>query len=78
MRKILATAAVEGFLRVFEHKHRFFKETQEILGFGADVLNAVESCLSTLRVSDTRTIQFTDPISGENLGLGYLLGGKAY
>jgi hypothetical protein len=70
VRKMLATAAVEGFLRGIEHNHRFFKEIQEITGFGADVLNAVESCLSTLRVSDTRTIQFTDPISGENLGLG--------
>jgi hypothetical protein len=69
VRKMLVTAAVEGFLRGIEHKHRFFKEIQEIPGFGTDVLNAVESCLKMLRVSDTRTIQFTDPISGENLGL---------
>jgi hypothetical protein len=70
VRKMLATTAVEGFLRGIEHKHKFFEETQEIPSFGADVLNAVESCLSTLRVSALGAIQFTDPISGMNLGLG--------
>ncbi|KAE9381241.1 hypothetical protein N431DRAFT_490654 [Stipitochalara longipes BDJ] len=71
VRKMLATAAVEGYLRHAKHEHKFFKETQEIPNFGIDVLNAVKACLSTLSASAYGVVQFTDPISGIELVVGY-------
>jgi hypothetical protein len=64
VRCILATAAVEGYLRRDDHK--FLKETEEVPNFSADLLKAVKATLKDLTYVDY-SITFKDPISGESL-----------
>jgi hypothetical protein len=66
VRTILATAAVEGYLR--HDNHKFREEAQNIPNFSVDLLKAVKTTLKGLIYKDY-AIKFEDPISGETLPL---------
>ncbi|KAJ5146106.1 uncharacterized protein N7515_000670 [Penicillium bovifimosum] len=66
VRKVLAAASVEGFLRTPHHK--FSEETQAYPSFGADLLREIRI---TLHETNRRTsVIFKDPISGSSVELG--------
>ncbi|KAJ5741203.1 uncharacterized protein N7511_008520 [Penicillium nucicola] len=60
VRRILAAASVEGYLR--DQNHKFAEETQEYPSFGADLLWEVGMALNEIK--PTRKVAFKDPISG--------------
>jgi hypothetical protein len=64
VRSILATAAVEGYLR--HDNHKFREEAQNIPNFSVDLLKAVRTTLKKLTYKDYK-ILFEDPISGKTL-----------
>ena len=66
VRRILAAAAVEGYLRV--DKCKFLKETLEVPDFLVDLLKAVRVTLGSLGYEEYK-INFKDPISGNRLKL---------
>jgi hypothetical protein len=63
VRKILAMAVVEGYLRSSK-KHKFAKEAREVLNFANDVMDAVKVALGTLKSGEYGLVQFNDPITG--------------
>lgn len=65
IRKVLAIAAVEGYIRRNEHK--FLKEIRDSPNFAADLLLEVKETLMTV-VSSGSIITFKDPFSGKTLG----------
>lgn len=60
VRRILAAASVEGYLR--DQNHKFAEETQEYPSFGADLLWEVGMALDEIK--STSKVAFKDPISG--------------
>jgi hypothetical protein len=64
VRRILAMAAVGGYLR--HDNHKLLRETQEVPNFSIDLLKSVKATLNTYSV-DEELITFKDPISGEEL-----------
>ncbi|CAG7972785.1 unnamed protein product [Penicillium salamii] len=67
VRRILAAASVEGYLRTGNYKFR--KETHEHPAFGADLLHEVRLALNGSRQEKRYTI-IRDPISGLDITLG--------
>jgi len=68
VRRILAVAAVKGYLQHDDHK--FLKEMQEVHNFSVDLLNAVKATLKTLNASYSgKSITVKDPLGGGNLWL---------
>lgn len=63
IRKALAIAAVEGYIR--RDKHKFLKEMRESPNFAVDLLLEVKETLKTVACEPTFT--FKDPFSGEKL-----------
>ncbi|KAJ5177270.1 uncharacterized protein N7482_003147 [Penicillium canariense] len=63
VRRIIAAASVEGYLR--DENYKFVQESHEIPAFGADLLREVRSTLSQM---DSAT-QFEDPISGTRMSI---------
>ncbi|KAJ5628274.1 hypothetical protein N7490_010502 [Penicillium lividum] len=66
VRRVLAAASVEGYLRGANYK--FVQETQEHPTFGADLLQEVRSTLGGLKVSK-RVTSLEDPISGTEISI---------
>ena len=66
VRSMLASAAVEGYLR--DDNHKFRKEAQDVPNFSADLLKAVRTTLKNLAYRNSE-IQFEDPISGVTMPL---------
>jgi hypothetical protein len=64
VRSILATAAVERYLR--HDNHKFREEAQNIPNFSVNLLKAVRTTLKKLTYKDYE-IRFEDPISGKTL-----------
>ncbi|CZR58822.1 uncharacterized protein PAC_08714 [Phialocephala subalpina] len=63
VRRILAAAAVEGYL-LYEN-HKFLKEMEEVHSFSVDLLKAVKATLETLSTSYSgRSVFFKDPLRG--------------
>jgi hypothetical protein len=50
VRRMLATASVEGYLR--HDNHKFLKESQEVPSFSVDLLTAVKATLKTVTCGD--------------------------
>lgn len=67
VRRVLAAASVEGYLRTGNYKFR--KETHEHPAFGADLLHEVRLALNGSRQEKRYTI-IRDPISGLDITLG--------
>jgi hypothetical protein len=67
VRKLLAAAAVEGYLR--DDDHKFLKETQELASFSADLLGEVKATLNSARHSYGSSIVVTDHFSGVDIYL---------
>ncbi|KAJ5660361.1 hypothetical protein N7507_006812 [Penicillium longicatenatum] len=61
VRRILAAASVEGYLR--DKNYKFVQATQEYPTFGADLLQEVSLALGGFKVTPKKTI-LEDPISG--------------
>ncbi|KAJ5493929.1 hypothetical protein N7463_010016 [Penicillium fimorum] len=66
VRRILAAASVEGFLR--DKNYKFVQETQEYPTFGADLLQEVRSTLCGLKITRRET-KLEDPISGTEISI---------
>ncbi|CAG8328027.1 unnamed protein product [Penicillium salamii] len=66
VRRILAAASVEGYLR--DENYKFLQETHEHPTFGADLLQEVRSTLSRIESAQRKTT-FEDPISGMKLSI---------
>ncbi|KAI9764095.1 MAG: hypothetical protein M1840_008900 [Geoglossum simile] len=62
VRRVLATASVEGYIR--RNKHKFLKEILEAPNFAADLLLEVKETLKTVTPGG-RVSLFRDPLSGE-------------
>jgi hypothetical protein len=60
VRRVLAAASVEGYLR--QQNHKFVKETQRYPSFGADLLAEVSMALDGLMSASK--VACDDPISG--------------
>ena len=60
VRRVLAAASVEGYLR--DQNHKFAQETQDYPSFGADLLWEVSLALDELKSASK--VAFEDPISG--------------
>jgi hypothetical protein len=66
VRRVLATAAVEGYLR--SDKPKFLKEIREIPSFAVDLLMEVKETLKTATSREFGvSFSFTDPLSGQTL-----------
>ncbi|KAJ6116148.1 hypothetical protein N7523_005584 [Penicillium sp. IBT 18751x] len=65
VRRVLAEASVEGFLR--DQNHKFALETQKYPSFGADLLKEVSISLNGLKSASK--VAFKDPISGSWVGI---------
>jgi len=66
VRRVLAAAAVEGYLQ--DDNHKFLKETQEVTNFSADLLKAVKATLGSVEHHYDQP-RFKDPLSGEYVWL---------
>lgn len=64
VRKVLVTAAVEGYIR--RDKHRLLKEIRESPNFAVDLLLQVKETLKTVD-SDEANLTFKEPFSGKIL-----------
>jgi len=64
VRKVLAVAAVEGYIRCNEHK--FLKEIRESPNFAADLLLEVKETLKTVNLGEPH-LTFIDPFSEKTL-----------
>ncbi|RDL37304.1 Uncharacterized protein BP5553_04737 [Venustampulla echinocandica] len=64
IRKVLAIASVEGYIR--RDKHKFLKEICESPGFAADLLLVVKETLKTVNLGEPH-ITFKNPCSGMTL-----------
>jgi hypothetical protein len=64
IRKVLAIAAVEGYIR--RNKHKFVKEICSSPNFAADLLLEVKETLKTVNSGESN-ITFKDPLSGKTL-----------
>jgi hypothetical protein len=64
VRKVLAAAAVEGYVQ--RDRHKFLKEIREAPNFAVDLLMEIKETLKTVAISQSR-ISFTDPLSGKTL-----------
>jgi len=60
VRRVLASAAVEGYLQ--DDNHKFLRETQDVPDFAADLLREVKVALKSL-TANTRgaSVTFKDP-----------------
>ncbi|PQE06002.1 BTB POZ fold protein [Rutstroemia sp. NJR-2017a BBW] len=65
VRKIFATAAVEGYIRRNEHK--FSKEIHDCPDFAIDLLLEVKETLKTVAIVTHTKFSFRDPLSRENV-----------
>lgn len=66
VRRILATASVEGYLR--DENHKFKEESEEYPAFGAEILQDVRRTLNGLKVAQFEaTVE--DPLSGRRIKL---------
>jgi hypothetical protein len=61
IRKVVAAAAVEGYLR--HDKHKFLEEIREATNFAVDLLEEVKGTLKTV----TSDFTFRDPFTGKTL-----------
>lgn len=68
VRRILAAASVEGFLR--DGNHKFAEETQEYPTFGADLLQEIRVTLNGIKFEE-RDAHCEDPISGKRVYLNH-------
>ena len=68
VRRTLAAASVEGYLR--DENYKFRQETQEYPTFGADVLEEVRKTLNGLTLAQWEAT-FEDPLSGSRMKLKY-------
>lgn len=66
VRRILASASVEGYLR--DENYKFMQETHQHPNFGADLLQEVRSTLGKLKVTKHKMI-LEDPISGTEISM---------
>jgi hypothetical protein len=64
VRKILASAAVEGYIRLNQHK--FLKEIRASPNFAVDLLLEVKETLKTVH-SGEPNLTFKEPFSGKTL-----------
>jgi len=64
IRKVLAIAAVEGYIR--RDKHKFWKEIRESPNFAVDLLLEVKETLKTVTFGEPNCT-FKDPFSGKTL-----------
>jgi hypothetical protein len=64
IRKVLAIAAVEGYIR--RDKHKFLKEIRETPNFAVDLLLEVKETLKTVS-SGEPNLTFKEPFSGERM-----------
>ncbi|PQE18980.1 BTB POZ fold protein [Rutstroemia sp. NJR-2017a WRK4] len=67
VRKIFATAAVEGYLRRNEFK--FLKELHDCPDFAVDLLLEVKETLKTVAIGVRTRVSFQDPLSGDDVPL---------
>jgi hypothetical protein len=65
VRRVMAAASVEGYLR--DQSHKFAPETQRYPSFGADLLREVSVALNGLKSASK--VAFEDPISGSRVEL---------
>jgi len=64
VRKVLAVAAVEGYVR--RDRHKFLDEIREAPDFAVDLLMEIKEALKTVTIRESK-ISFTDPFSGKTL-----------
>jgi hypothetical protein len=64
VRKVLAAAAVEGYVR--RDRHKFLKEIREAPDFAVDFLMEIKETLKTVTIRESK-ISFIDPLSGKTL-----------
>ena len=64
VRKVLATAAVEGYVR--RDRYKFLKEIREAPDFVVNLLLEIKETLKTVAISESK-ISFTDPLSRKTL-----------
>ena len=64
IRKVLAAAAVEGYVR--HDRHKFLKEIRETPDFAVDLLMEIKETLRTVAIRESK-ISFIDPFSGKTL-----------
>lgn len=62
MRRILAVASVEGYLR--DENYKFVHAAQEYAAFGADLLREIRETMNGLQFAENRAT-FEDPIGGK-------------
>ena len=65
VRRVLAAASVEGYLR--DQNHKFAPETLQYPSFGADLLREVSIALDGLKSASK--VAFEDPVSGSRVEL---------
>jgi hypothetical protein len=66
IRKVLAAAAVEGYVR--HDRQKFLKEIREAPDFAVELLMEIKETLKTVTISESK-LSFTDPLSGKTLPL---------
>ena len=64
VRKVLATATVEGYVR--RNRHKFLKEIREAPDFAVDLLMELKETLKTVTIRESK-VSFIDPLSGKTL-----------
>jgi hypothetical protein len=64
VRRVLVTAAVEGYVR--RDKHKFLEEIREAPNFAVDLLMEVKETLKTVTSGEPK-MTFRDPFSGKTL-----------